>query len=76
MKGEEIDWAKVAGVEIDPERQSGAPVFEGTRVPVSVVTNNLRQSDEWLLNNFSVTRQQITLVRKTLKPARRSRPQS
>ena len=41
MTNTEIDWSKVPGVEIDPERQSGAPVFAGTRVPVNVVTNNI-----------------------------------
>jgi uncharacterized protein (DUF433 family) len=68
----EIDWSKVAGVEIDSERQSGAPVFAGTRVPVNVVTNNIHRGgtsaeiDE-ILENFNVTREQINLVLRELR---------
>ena len=62
-----IDWSKVGGVEIDPERQSGAPVFAGTRIPIDVVTNNIHHGgtnaeiDE-IMENFDVTREQIQLV--------------
>lgn len=31
------DWSTCSGVEVDPKRQSGAPVFAGTRIPVNVV---------------------------------------
>ncbi|MDQ2842214.1 MAG: DUF433 domain-containing protein [Acidobacteriota bacterium] len=62
-----IDWSTCPGVEIDSKRQSGAPVFAGTRVPVNVVLNNLHHGgtpdeiDE-ILGNFPVTREQINLV--------------
>ena len=36
-----IDWSSCSEVESDPERVSGAWVFRGTRVPVSVVFENL-----------------------------------
>jgi uncharacterized protein (DUF433 family) len=62
-----IDWSKVAGIEIDPERQSGVPVFAGTRIPVNVVTNNIHHGGtqaeiEEILENFDVTREQVELV--------------
>jgi uncharacterized protein (DUF433 family) len=66
----EIDWSKVPGVGIDPERQSGAPVFAGTRVAVNVVTNNIHRGGtkaeiDTILDNFNVTREQIDLVEAT-----------
>ena len=63
----DIDWSRVPGVEVDPERQSGAPVFAGTRIPVDVVTNNIHRGgieaeiDE-ILENFDVSREQVGLV--------------
>ena len=62
-----LDWSECAGVEIDPNRQSGEPVFAGTRIPVNVVTNNIRhggtpQEIEEILDNFPVTRQQVQTV--------------
>jgi uncharacterized protein (DUF433 family) len=67
MTMNEVDWLTVPGVEIDPERQSGEPVFAGTRIPVNVVTNNIHRGgtkaeiDE-ILENFDVTRDQVKLV--------------
>jgi uncharacterized protein (DUF433 family) len=66
-KSSPIDWSRVAGVEVDPERQSGTPVFAGTRIPVDVVTNNIHHGgtkaeiDE-ILENFDVSREQVGLV--------------
>ncbi len=63
----QIDWSNVPGIEIDPERQSGAPVFAGTRVPVNVIVNNIHHGgtceeiDE-ILENFDVTREQVNSV--------------
>ena len=62
-----IDWSNVAGIEIDPERQSGVPVFAGTRIPVNVVTNNIHHGGtpaeiEEILDNFDVSREQVQLV--------------
>ena len=35
------DWASCPAVESVPDRVSGAPVFNGTRVPVSALFENL-----------------------------------
>jgi uncharacterized protein (DUF433 family) len=61
------DWSNCPGIEIDPRRQSGEPVFAGTRIPVNVVLNNIHKGgtaeeiDE-ILQNFPVTREQVDLV--------------
>ncbi|MGH9770715.1 MAG: DUF433 domain-containing protein [Candidatus Acidiferrales bacterium] len=62
-----MDWSKCPGVEINPNRQSGAPVFAGTRIPVSVVVNNVHEGGtpkeiEEILDNFDVTREQVATV--------------
>ena len=62
MDLESIDWRECPGVEIDPKRQSGAPVFAGTRIPINVVTNNLDLSVNELIEEFSVTREQVNMV--------------
>jgi uncharacterized protein (DUF433 family) len=67
MQMTEIDWSQVSGVEIDPDRQSGSPVFTGTWVPVNVVTNNIHDGCTEaeiaeILENLSVTREQVDLV--------------
>ena len=36
-----IDWSSCSAVERDPERVGGAWVFQGTRVPVSALFENL-----------------------------------
>ena len=48
-------------INIDPEIMSGIPVFEGTRVPVDALFNNLAAGvslDEFLENFPTVTREQ------------------
>ncbi len=55
------------GVEVDPNRQSGSPVFTGTRIPVNVVVNNIHDGGttdeiEEILNNFPITREQVHAV--------------
>ncbi len=35
-----IDWSKFPGAEHVPDRQGGAPVFIGTRIPVEAILNN------------------------------------
>ena len=64
---EAIDWSECPGIEVDPNRQSGAPVFAGTRIPVDVVTNNIERGGtddeiEEILENFPVTREQVETV--------------
>jgi uncharacterized protein (DUF433 family) len=68
---------KVPGVEIDPERQSGVPVFAGTRMPVEVVTDNIpnggtKAEIAEIMENFDVTPDQVNLVLRELR--RRSHP--
>ncbi|MBP9665119.1 MAG: DUF433 domain-containing protein [Pyrinomonadaceae bacterium] len=52
-------------ITIDPEIMSGAPVFSGTRVPVSALLENLQAGvslDEFLENFPTVTRDQAVCV--------------
>ena len=49
----------------DPEVMSGTPVFEGTRVPVDALLNNLSAGvslDEFLANFRTVRREQALAV--------------
>lgn len=57
--------AKDVPITIDPEILSGVPVFEGTRVPVSALLENLEAGvslSEFLENFPSVTREQAVRV--------------
>ena len=38
-----IDWSSCHAVERDPDRVSGAWVFQGTRVPVAALFENLEE---------------------------------
>jgi uncharacterized protein (DUF433 family) len=52
-------------ISIDPEVMSGTPVFEGTRVPVDALLNNLAAGvslDEFLANFRAVRRDQALAV--------------
>ena len=52
-------------INVDPEIMSGTPVFEGTRVPIDALTNNLAAgvSLEEFLDNFpTVTREQALAI--------------
>ena len=52
-------------ITIDPEVMSGTPVFEGTRVPVDALLNNLADGvslDEFLENFPTVSREQAVAV--------------
>jgi len=52
-------------ITIDPEIMSGTPVFEGTRVPVDALINNLADGvslDEFLENFPTVTRDQAVAI--------------
>ena len=58
-----MDWSKCPVVESIPGKVSGAWVFRGTRVPVSAIFENLKDSPiEEILENFHVTRDQIQAV--------------
>ena len=54
-------------IKVDPEIMSGTPVFEGTRVPVDALLNNLAAGvslNEFLENFPSVSREQALAVLK------------
>ena len=58
-----LDWSKCAAVESIPGKVSGAWVFRGTRLPVATVIENLEDlSVEEVMEQFDVTREQITAV--------------
>ena len=56
-----IDWADCSVLESVPGKVSGAWVFKGTRVPVSLIMSNLKSlSVDELVKEFpSVTKDQI-----------------
>jgi len=52
-------------INVDPEIMSGTPVFEGTRVPVDALLNNLAAGvslDEFLENFPTVSREQALTI--------------
>jgi uncharacterized protein (DUF433 family) len=58
-----LDWSQCPAVESVPGKASGAWVFRGTRVPVSAIFENLKNSPiEEVLENFHVTRDQVQTV--------------
>jgi uncharacterized protein (DUF433 family) len=59
-----LDWSQCPAVESIPEKVSGAWVFKGTRMPASVVFENLDDSlsIEELMEQFPVSREQVTAV--------------
>ena len=64
IEAEEVDRLPI---NIDPEIMSGTPVFEGTRVPVDDLLNNLSAGvslDEFLENFPTVSREQALAVLK------------
>ncbi len=59
-----LDWSKCPAVESIPGKVSGAWVFKGTRMPVSVVFENLEDgmTIEELMEQYPVTREQVRTV--------------
>jgi uncharacterized protein (DUF433 family) len=58
-----LDWSQCPAVESIPGRVSGAWVFRDTRLPVATVIENLEDlSVEEVMEQFDVTREQITAV--------------
>ncbi|HEY2644396.1 MAG TPA: DUF433 domain-containing protein [Galbitalea sp.] len=58
-----LDWSQCQVVESIPGKVSGAWVFKGTRLPVATVIENLEDlSVEEIIEQFDVTREQITSV--------------
>ncbi len=59
-----LDWSQCPAVESVPGKVSGAWVFKGTRMPVSIVFENLEAGatvDE-IMEWFHLTREQIVAV--------------
>jgi uncharacterized protein (DUF433 family) len=58
-----LDWSQCPAVESIPGKVSGAWVFKDTRLPVATVIENLEDlSIEEVMEQFEVTREQITAV--------------
>lgn len=58
-----LDWSQCPAVESIPGKVSGAWVFKNTRLPVATVIENLEDlSIEEVMEEFDVTREQITAV--------------
>lgn len=60
-----LDWSQCPAVESIPGKVSGAWVFRGTRMPVSVVFENLQDGmtmDELMEQYDGLTRDQIVAV--------------
>jgi uncharacterized protein (DUF433 family) len=58
-----LDWSQCPAVESIPGKVSGAWVFRGTRLPVATVIENIEDlSVEEVMEQFDVTREQITAV--------------
>ena len=58
-----LDWSQCPAVESIPGKVSGAWVFKGTRLPVATVIENLEDlSVDEVIEQFDVTREQVTAV--------------
>ena len=56
-----LDWSQCPAVGSVPGRCSGAWVFKDTRLPISIIFENLEYGStiEDIIENYSVTHQQI-----------------
>jgi uncharacterized protein (DUF433 family) len=68
-----LDWSQCSAVESVPGRLSGAWVLRDTRMPISVIFENLEYGStiEEIIEDYDVTREQIQAV---LEFAARSAP--
>lgn len=58
-----LDWSKCPAVESLPDKVGGAWVFKGTRLPVATIIENLQDlSIDEVMEQFDVTREQVTAV--------------
>ena len=70
-----LDWSKCPAVESIPGKVSGAWVFAGTRLPVATVIENLEDlSIDEVIEQFDVTRDQITEVLEFIAQSLRAEP--
>ena len=70
-----LDWSQCPAVESIPGKVSGAWVFKGTRLPVATVIENLEDlSIDEVIEQFDVTREQITAVLDFVAQSLRTEP--
>ena len=70
-----LDWSQCPAVESIPGKVSGAWVFKGTRLPVATVIDNLADlSIDEVMEQFDVTREQITAVLDFVAESLRAEP--
>jgi uncharacterized protein (DUF433 family) len=70
-----VDWSQCPAVESIPGKCSGAWVFKGTRLPVATVIENLEDlSVDEVIEQFDVTREQITAVLDFVADSLRTEP--
>jgi len=70
-----LNWSQCPAVESVPDRVSGAWVFKGTRLPVATVIENLDDlSIAEVMEQFDVTREQITAVLDFVAQSLRAEP--
>jgi uncharacterized protein (DUF433 family) len=71
-----LDWSQCPAVESIPGKVSGAWVFRDTRLPVATVVENLEDlSVEEVMEQFDVTREQISAVLEFVAQSLREIPQ-
>jgi uncharacterized protein (DUF433 family) len=70
-----LDWSQCPAVESIPGKVSGAWVFKGTRLPVATIIENLEDlSIDEVIEQFDVTREQITAVLDFVADSLRTEP--
>ncbi len=70
-----LDWSQCRAVESIPGKVSGTWVFKGTRLPVATVIENLEDlSIDEVMEQFDVTRKQITAVLDFVAESLRAEP--
>lgn len=70
-----LDWSQCPVVESIPGKVSGAWVFKGTCLPVATVIENLEDlTVEEVMEQFDVTREQITAVLDFVAESLRTEP--
>lgn len=69
-----LDWSQCPAIESVPGKVSGAWVFKGTRLPVATVIENLEDlSLDEVIEQFDVTREEVTAVLEFVAESLRSR---
>ena len=70
-----LDWSECPAVESIPGKVSGAWVFKGTRLPVAMVIENLKDlSIDEVLEQFDVTREPVMAVLEFVAESLRADP--